>query len=310
MGNTGSIYSILQLNRDKWPNKTYIEFNDIKNANIEQMNLHKIFIVDVKFSWNIITYIINLIGIGINLLKYSLNYNIINSYVEVRESDVRNEDSIKFVLNKVKNTFNYLSAKEKGISDIEYVTNIFTELKKKTNGIFAKRDIPANTLICRAHDYISYDQKYIKIGDCINDLNFYNFMQEYEYCDIDNIDKYTNVKFMVINNIWYVYSIKEIKKGEELSKLYYSKFWFDKLGFVITNWEDPAYDIRKEERNSYKKFKESMDNLTLKCVKISKDEFGIKNAEGRITFSTTPDIYWQAVNRKVLKELEDNQIEI
>ena len=90
------------------------------------------------------------------------------------------------------------------------------------NGVFASEFIHAGTIICGADDILDSHQ----ISGTINDLNFYPFMQKYEYCMIDNIEKYTNVKVVVIGKTQYIQAITDIQKDTELSRLYGVSFWF------------------------------------------------------------------------------------
>jgi len=92
----------------------------------------------------------------------------------------------------------------------------------KNLGIFAAKNIPKNTIICRAADKM-HDKP---ISELINDLCFYPYMQKNEYLSMDNVEKYTNVRIVEINGVWYIESIKDIYENEELSRLYGVEYWF------------------------------------------------------------------------------------
>lgn len=113
----------------------------------------------------------------------------------------------------------------------------FKMLNGKCIGLFAKRDIKKGEIIF-FDESLTFEGENIKLIAAINDLNYYHLMQKYDYEKIENIDKNTNIRqIYVFGNYFFVQAIKDIKKGEELSKLYSTQFWFDNSSEIdISQW--------------------------------------------------------------------------
>jgi hypothetical protein len=163
--------------------------------------------------------------------------------IEVKPSNVRYEETFTTLRKLLEKNLAYLDYKSKHPSDEPYLRKI-AQLPEETLGIFATADIPKGTLICCVDYKIpssdpsnttnttnTYDLK-------INDLAYYDFMPIYEYLDLNNIKQHINVRGIDVQGVKYLQAIKDIKKGEELSRLYGSDYWFKDIK-EIHNWNVP-----------------------------------------------------------------------
>lgn len=145
-------------------------------------------------------------------------------------------------MKKLFNTDNFTS---KFISvDTSLTLNSITKvklLKKQSTygeGIFANQFIPKNTYICTTDT--KYDDK-DTISKKINDLAYNNNADEYNN-NINHVEEKTNIIYVhdkvpfIIKTTIYLKTIKDIQKGEELSRSYGPEFWykyeFDRKYFI------------------------------------------------------------------------------
>lgn len=170
---------------------TYFDFNSIDNS--------RMYVADVNIKFWYYIY---------NIYKYFTNTS---KTLECKKSYLHKNK----IIHKLSKILNY----EYDFNVIDYIYNQNTE----NNGIFAKKFISKNTIICRADTIINKRS----IIELINDLNFYTYMDEYEYHIQDSIIYNTNVRILCINGINYVQAIKDIECGQELSRLYGIKYWFE-----------------------------------------------------------------------------------
>lgn len=114
--------------------------------------------------------------------------------------------------------------------------NLTVKLSKNVAGeygVFADEEIPENTII-------EYSKSY---REKINDLAF-NPTEKY---NLEDIKKYTNCMFVMdeLDNIIGVLIIKNIKKGEELSRAYGDNYW---NSFIFWNkFKDNKYLLTKND---------------------------------------------------------------
>lgn len=191
--------------------------------------------------------------------KYKHIHDIdINKYLEIKDSYVNYHKSIQVAIQKMREA-SYFKEEDEG-NEEEIVKDIFTKFKKPIKGVFAKLFIPAGTILGEwdalvqtdendpHKDIISKDGCYSKVYYRINDLNYYDFQQEYEYCHKENIKKNTNIRSLVINKDRYFQAIKDIHPGEELSCLY-GNYWFNfHSNKIIHNWKNPKEELKQYEQ--------------------------------------------------------------
>lgn len=156
--------------------------------------------------------------------------------IEVKPSTVRYEETFAALRALLSKNSAYLDYKSKNPStDIPYLKNI-AQLPDENMGVFATADIPKGTLICRT-DYVNPGTT-VKYDLKINDLAYYDFMPNYEYMDINNIKRHINIRGINVQGVIYLQAIKDIKKGEEISRLYGYDYWFKDIK-EIHDWNAP-----------------------------------------------------------------------
>lgn len=160
-----------------------------------------------------------------------------NPYVYIKKTGLRNDKTVQYVIDKIRDTPFYTESIAKGMTEKELVMGLFRGLSENGDGVFAKKLIPCGTIIARADAFIPYEptigsliandgNDWVNVSTKMNDLCFYLFQQEYEYADVENIKQHTNVKYMEVNGVKYLVAIKDIEVGEELSRYYGPSYWF------------------------------------------------------------------------------------
>jgi hypothetical protein len=187
--------------------------------------------------------------------------------IEVKPSNVRHEETFTTLRKLLAKNLAYLDYKSKHQSDEPYLRRL-TQLPEQTMGVFATANIPKGTLICRIDPSNTYDLK-------INDLAYYAFMPNYEYLDISNIKQHINVRGIDVQGVKYLQAIKDIKKGEELSRLYGYDYWFKDIK-EIHNWNVP---FGLEQKSAGDKDKTKLENQLELAMKARSDSMDSDEAE-------------------------------
>ena len=164
----------------------------------------------------------------VDVIERSVFENFMNEYVYRDQSNKlyikkSNTINLKMELN-ISKLLNYKY-------DYDVVSYIVNKNKDRGYGIFANDFIKKDSIICRCDKQMKYIYGLKGVSELINDLNYYPFMNEYEYHRMDMIEQNINVSTICINGILYLKAIKDINRGEELSKLYGIDFWFNKYPY-------------------------------------------------------------------------------
>jgi hypothetical protein len=107
-----------------------------------------------------------------------------------------------------------------------------SQILKSGFGLFVEQDVDAGTIFgLNNYEYI-------------NDKAWEN---QFRYLYVDHIKEYTNCRFAVCNDKMYLQSIKNMKKGEELSRYYGNAIW---QRLILTY--NSCVDIIKETEVNHK----------------------------------------------------------
>ncbi len=173
--------------------------------------------------------------------------------------------------------------------DCDVVSYIVDTYKGRGYGVFANDFIEKDSIICRCNKKIYKGDKDIVnkycgygVSEIINDLNYYPFMNEYEYHRMDMIEKNINVSTVCINGILYLKAIKDIKKGEELSRLYGINFWFNENNRIDEDKIRSLLELCITKHKIHKMMKEK--NYKIASYDDNIDLFGDEKTLFKLTF--------------------------
>lgn len=189
--------------------------------------------------------------------------------LEVKPSNVRYEDTFNTLRKLLAKNLAYLDYKSKHPSDEPYLRRL-AQLSEQTMGVFATADIPKGTLICRIDHKIPASDSTNTYDLKINDLAYYDFMPIYEYLDLSNIKQHINIRGIDVQGVKYLQAIKDINKGEELSRFYGSDYWFKDIK-EIHNWNVPFGLEQKSASDKDKTKLEHQLELAMKARSESVD---------------------------------------
>jgi hypothetical protein len=157
---------------------------------------------------------------------------IFDKVLEIKKTNIRYDDSLRVVNKKLSNYKQYNNHPNKKI-----LLESIVDFNSNNLGIFTKIHISSGTIICRANDIIENTESRKEIIKLINDLNYFDYISKKDYCKIDNIKKYTNLRTIIIDGVEYLQAIKDIPIGEELSILYGLDFWFNECAIEVDDWD-------------------------------------------------------------------------
>jgi hypothetical protein len=230
--------------------------------------------------------------------------------IEIKPSNVRYEETFAALRKRLTKNLAYLDYKGKHPSDEHYLRSV-AQLPNELMGVFATAFIPKYNLICRIDYKIpsestdptnltnTYDLK-------INDLAYYDFMPNYEYLDINNIKQHINIRGIDIQGVKYIQAIKDIEKGEELSRLYGYDYWFKDIK-EIHNWNVP-FGLEQKSASDKDKIKlENQLELAMKARSDSVDSTDLDNQPTPVLLtqvnSAIDDSFLDEAKATVLKKI-------
>lgn len=189
--------------------------------------------------------------------------------IELKPSVLRYEETFTALRKHLAKNLAYLDYKLKHPTDEPYLKKI-AQITEQNMGVFATTDIPKGALICQIDYKISGTNPQTTYDLKINDLAYYDFMPNYEYLDINNIKRHINIRGIEVQGVKYLQAIKDIKKGEELSRLYGYDYWFKDMK-EIHNWNVP---FSLEQKSASDKDRNKLENqleLAMKARTASLD---------------------------------------
>lgn len=140
------------------------------------------------------------------------------------------------------------------------------------SGVFACRDIPSGTIVGDANtmSHIINDINYslsrqLSSHKPIEDMTYDDYQDMINrYCDAELYSKCTNVVQTHVQHttISYIETIKNIAKGEELSKIYSVGFWLN---------EHLAYLVNKRDRSVMER-----DHPLIRCILDRNDPLSVR----------------------------------
>lgn len=224
--------------------------------------------------------------------------------IQINHSNVRYEETFAALRTLLAKNIVYLDYKSKHHTDIPYLKKIVQLPDENDNvGVFATADIPKGTLIFRT-DYVNPGTT-VKFDLKINDLAYYDFMPNYEYLDMNNIKKYINVRTIDVQGVKYIQAIKDIKKGEELSRLYGYDYWFKDMK-EIHNWNVP---FGLEQKSASDKDRQKLENQLELAIKARSESVDTDNDTSPIPVlltqvnSAIDDSFLDETKASVLKKI-------